>query len=230
MRAHYLQHVSFEGLGNIESWLQNKEYEITRTAFFIDTNFPEAHAIDFLIIMGGPMSVNDEALFPWLCAEKEFIREVIKLEKPVLGICLGAQLIASAMGAKIYQNPLKEIGWFPIEGVNTDENDVFVFPDLLEVFHWHGETFDLPPNAIHLARSTGCNNQAFQLGTTVMGLQFHLEMTPDSVQEIISHSHDELITSVYIQSEEEMLSASSQRYAENTKLMYDILNFLTQQG
>lgn len=229
MRVHYLQHVHFEELGSIASWLQNKGYEITHTAFFDEPNLPDAQTIDFLIIMGGPMSINDEAIYPWLAIEKEFIREVITLGKPVLGVCLGAQLIASAMGAKIYPNPQKEIGWFPIKAVSTDKNDVFVFPDFFEVFHWHGETFDLPSGASLLASSTACKNQAFQLGNNIMGLQFHLEMTPDSVKEIISHSRDELINSVYVQSEETMLSASPQLYTDNTKCMYDILDFLTQQ-
>ena len=230
MRAHYLQHVHFEGLGSIASWLQNKGYETTHTAFFDEPTLPEAKTIDFLIIMGGPMSVNDEPIYPWLVAEKAFIREVIAFGKPVLGICLGAQLIASAMGAKIYPNPQKEIGWFPIEAVHTDKKDTFVFPTFFEVFHWHGETFDLPSGANLLASSSGCKNQAFQLGKNVMGLQFHLEMTADSVKEIISHSRDELTCSVYIQSEETMLSASPQHYTDNTKCLYDILEYLTQQG
>jgi len=183
MRAHYLQHVHFEGLGSIASWLQHKGYEITHTAFFDEPNLPEAETIDFLIIMGGPMSVNDASIYPWLAAEKAFIREVIALGKPVLGICLGAQLIASTMGAKIYPNSHKEIGWFPIEAVPTNKNDTFAFPAFFEVFHWHGETFDLPPSASLLASSTGCKNQAFQLGKNVMGLQFHLEMTADSVKD-----------------------------------------------
>jgi len=229
MRAHYLQHVHFEGLGSIASWLQHKGYEITHTAFFDEPNLPEAETIDFLIIMGGPMSVNDASIYPWLAAEKAFIREVIALGKPVLGICLGAQLIASTMGAKIYPNSHKEIGWFPIEAVPTDKNDTFAFPAFFEVFHWHGETFDLPPSASLLASSAGCKNQAFQLGKNVMGLQFHLEMTADSVKEIISHSRDELTDSKYIQSEETMLSASSLHYTDNTKCMYDILEHLTHQ-
>jgi len=230
MRAHYLQHVPFEGLGSIASWLQNKGYEITRTAFFDEPKLPEAKAIDFLIIMGGPMSVNDASIYPWLLAEKAFIREVIALGKPVLGICLGAQLIASTMGAKIYPNPHKEIGWFPIEAVPADKNDTFAFPTFFEVFHWHGETFDLPSGASLLASSTGCKHQAFGMGNNIMGLQFHLEMTADSVKEIISHSRHELTDSKYIQSEETILLASSQCYTDNTKCMYEILEYLTQQG
>src|SRR5690554_3748130 len=177
MRAHYFQHVPFEGLGSIEEWLQAKQFHLTATRFYENTALPELQAVDFLIVMGGPMSVNDEVQHPWLTAEKQFIQQMILAGKPVLGICLGAQLIASAMGARVYPNPEKEIGWWPIYSVANGNNDVFRFPPVTSVFHWHGETFDLPDGAIRLAESAGCGNQAFQLGHTVVGMQFHLETT-----------------------------------------------------
>lgn len=106
MRAHYLQHVPFEGLGYIESWLRAKGYPVTGTRFFESTRLPSLDEFDILIVMGGPMSANDESTFPWLGQEKEFIRNAIEAGKSILGICLGAQLIASAMGARVFPNPV----------------------------------------------------------------------------------------------------------------------------
>ncbi|WP_200821297.1 type 1 glutamine amidotransferase [Oceanicoccus sp. KOV_DT_Chl] len=117
MRAHYLQHVPFEGLGSIETWLHTAGYDISSTKLYAAESLPALDGIEMLIIMGGPMSVNDEEQYPWLGNEKTFIQQAIDSGIPVLGICLGAQLIASAMGAKIFANPVKEIGWFPITSV-----------------------------------------------------------------------------------------------------------------
>lgn len=226
MRAHYLQHVAFEGLGSIEPWLENAGYHISNTQFFNSHVLPDVHDIDFLIVMGGPMSVNDEARYPWLVEEKLFIKKAIEAKKPVLGICLGAQLIASAMGAGVSANSDKEIGWFPVESVESDNTCVFEFPKQVDVFHWHGETFALPEGAVLLAKSSGCENQAFQLGSHVIGLQFHLETTPDSAKAITEHCADELVLGKYIQSESEILSAPSERYASINSLMASILDYL----
>jgi len=228
MRAHYLQHVPFEGLGSIDPWLRNTGYEITSTLFFESSELPKHSEIDFLIVMGGPMSVNDDNQFPWLVLEKKFIRNVIESGKPVLGICLGAQLIASAMGAQVFPNPVKEIGWFPVEAVSSNSNSVFEFPPSIEVFHWHGETFSLPTGAICISRSKGCENQAFQIGVSVIGLQFHLETTPKSAREIVCNCRDELIPSQYVQTEEEILSAKPESYNLINQLMSNILSFLEQ--
>ena len=136
MRAHYLQHVPYEGLGSIEPWLRTAGDKITNTRFFESASLPNLNEFNLLVVMGGPMSVNDEVDFPWLVAEKQFIRIAIEAGKAVLGICLGAQLIASAMGAKVYRNPVKEIGWFPIKGVSPSVESAFHFPTSEEVFHW----------------------------------------------------------------------------------------------
>ncbi|MDP1625470.1 MAG: type 1 glutamine amidotransferase [bacterium] len=226
MRAHYFQHVPFEGLGSIEPWLKSNGYELTTTRFFESADIPDPDAIDFLVVMGGPMSVNDEDKFQWLALEKKFVREVIDSGKPVLGICLGAQIIANAMGAKVFQNNVKEIGWFPINATTGVNESVFSFPPSETVFHWHGETFDLPSGAIRLAKSEGCENQAFQLGRRVIGLQFHLETTPTSAREIVSNCRDELVPAKYVQTEEEILSANSNRYKLINDLMDGVLAFL----
>jgi GMP synthase-like glutamine amidotransferase len=227
MRAHYLQHVPFEGLGSIEVWLQNAGYDLTSTKLYESGELPEIESIDFLVIMGGPMSVNDEQDYPWLMKEKAFIKGVIESGKPVLGVCLGAQLIANSLGAEVFQNTEKEIGWFPIQAANTNNQPVFQFPLEADVFHWHGETFNLPPGAIRIAQSKVCKNQAFQVGTNVIGLQFHLETTPISAQAIVENCRDELVDGDYIQTEKDIVSAPPAVYRSINSLMVDVLAFIT---
>lgn len=226
MNAHYFQHVPFEGLGSIEAWLRDAGYAITCTRFFESPDIPDLSGIDLLIVMGGPMSVNDEAEFPWLVQEKGFIREAVQAGKPVLGVCLGAQLIASALGAKVSKNPVKEIGWFPIQGLSGDERAVFRFPPETTVFHWHGDTFDLPAGAIRLARSPACVNQAFQVGRATLGLQFHLETTPESAAALVANCRAELIPADYVQSEARILAAEPETYRAINALMDAVLAFL----
>lgn len=229
MRAHYLQHVPFEGLGSIEAWLKNAGYASTGTHLYAGGELPEVADIDLLVIMGGPMSVNDEKDYSWLNGEKEFIRRVIEAGKPTLGICLGAQLIADALGGRVFPNACKEIGWFPIRASESANNHpgVFRFPEEIKVFHWHGETFSLPPGAVGLAESEGCRNQAFQLDKHVIGLQFHLETTPASARAILDNCRHELAEGAFIQQEKEILSAPPERYAWINRLMGEILDYLT---
>ncbi|HTZ22243.1 MAG TPA: type 1 glutamine amidotransferase [Opitutaceae bacterium] len=226
MRAHCLQHVPFEGLGCIEPWLIAAGYEITYTRFFEPAELPEPGAVDFLVALGGPMSVNDEGEFPWLEPEKRFIRRVIEARTPVLGICLGAQLIANALGARVSRNREKEIGWFPVEATPADGAALFRFPPTTEVFHWHGETFDLPPGAVRLARSAGCENQAFQLGRSALAFQFHLETTPAAARAMIEHGGAELQPARYVQSAAEILAAPPEKYQTINALMAAVLAFL----
>lgn len=227
MRIHYLQHVPFEGPGSIAHWAAANGYEITNTRLFESAAMPDLSIIDLLVIMGGPMSVNDEYIFPWLEPEKKFIREAIETGKPVLGICLGAQLIASSLGSRIYRNEEKEIGWFPVYGIQKQNTWHFNFPSSIKVFHWHGETYDLPKDSVLLARSEGCKNQAFQFGKSVIGLQFHLETTQESALSIVTNCRDELVRSKYIQSEKEILSAKPDDYKIINKLMGKILSYLS---
>ncbi len=223
-----MQHIPFEGLGNIHTWLQSMRADVTVTKFFESPTLPDVDDLDLLIIMGGPMSVNDEADHPWLAAEKQFIRSAIENDKAVIGICLGAQLIAGAMGAAVYPNREKEIGWFPIAGEMTDgAEESFLFPQELLVFHWHGETFDLPDGAMRLAGSTACENQAFQLGRRVIGLQFHLETTPDTARDLVHHCRDELQPSRYVQDAAEILGVEASNYTEINAWMDKVLRFVT---
>jgi len=178
MRAHVLMHVDFEGPGSMGTWFASHGYTLTHTRFYQDIPaLPELSDIDVLVVMGGPMSVNDEAEFPWLVTEKRYVRAAIQAGKPVLGVCLGAQLIASVLGARVFPNKLREIGWFPVRAAEVAESDgLFAFPEQIEVFHWHGETFTIPPGATRILKSRYCENQAFAMGPH-LGMQCHVEMT-----------------------------------------------------
>jgi GMP synthase-like glutamine amidotransferase len=130
------------------------------------------------------------------------------------------------MGGKVCPNSEKEIGWFPVEAVDLENSSAYRFPEETEVFHWHGETFSLPAGAVQIAKSQGCNNQAFQIGSNVIGLQFHLETTPVSAQSIVENCRDELVEGLYIQTETEILSAPEERYSSINRLMGSILEYL----
>lgn len=225
MRVHYLQHAPFEGLGSIQSWLESRSNEVGVTKLFEGGRFPHMSEIDFLIILGGPMSVNDERSNPWLVSEKRFIADAIASSKKVLGICLGAQLIASALGAKVFVNPGREIGWFPIQPAPGVSPSGFssLFQEPREVFHWHGETFDLPPGSTHIARSAACEHQAFSIGERVLGLQFHLEITLASAQGLIENCRGDLEPGIWVQSEKEMLKNSA-RFERINRVMDTILD------
>jgi len=226
MQVHVLQHVPFEGIGSMVSWIEDHRVDVSSTRFFENSALPRLNGLDLVIVMGGPMSVNDESALPWLHPEKQFIRNAVQRGIPVLGVCLGAQLIASALGSCVYRNSNKEIGWFQIEATSAAD-DVFRFPEKCTVFHWHGETFDLPSGAVRLARSAACENQAFQIGRNVVGLQFHLETTPESARALIEHCKDELVPGPYIQSESELRETSSAAYTKINCLMSKVLSYIT---
>lgn len=227
MRIHHLQHVPFEGLGSIEAVLSAKGHPHTATHLYRNEPLPEVDAFDLLIVMGGPMGVYDEGEHPFLEAEKRLIREAIARGKKLLGICLGAQLIADALGAKVTRNAHREIGWFPIHRTPQAERTRFkgLLPETMEVFHWHGDTFDIPEGAVLLASSEACRNQGFIVGDRVIALQFHLETTPDSARLLIDHGRDELVSAPFIQTEGEML-ADAARFDAINALMANVLDAL----
>lgn len=226
MRAHILQHVAFEGPAAIADWLAARGAVVSVTAFYApDPVLPTLDGLDLIVAMGGPMSVNDEAELPWLRDEKAFLRAALQAGVPVLGICLGAQLMASALGARVYPNSEREIGWFPIHAL-PGTADTFSFPAQATVLHWHGETFDLPAGAVHLARSAVCRHQAFQWGERAIGLQCHPEATPASVAALAQHCANELVPAPWVH-DAQRLSLDAITWApEANALMFEVLEYL----
>lgn len=228
MHIHYLQHVPFEGPGNILDWVQRGGHTLGATRFYCGEPLPAVETLDLLVVMGGPMNVYEEARYSWLADEKRFIEQAIAAGRRVLGVCLGAQLVADVLGAKVYANADKEIGWFPVEATQAaSESGLFAaFPRQIDVFHWHGDTFDIPAGAMHVAHSAGCANQAFVYDERVVGLQFHLETTPASAQKIIAHCADEIVDGRFIQSPQVML-ANPNRFKAINCAMRELLDRLT---
>lgn len=227
MNIHWLQHVAFEGLGSIEEWAIENGHNLDCTRLYAGESLPGQLSFDLLIVMGGPMGIYDELEHPWLKAEKNFIKNVIDSDIATLGICLGAQLIADVLGARVVSNREKEIGWFHINRAQECPQELeAILPERLKVFHWHGDMFDIPSKGIPLYSSAICENQAFLYGNNVIGLQFHLETTPLSRKLLIENCSDELVTAPWVQTAEQML-ATDDYFEEINKVMGLILAFLS---
>jgi GMP synthase (glutamine-hydrolysing) len=184
MRVLAFRHTPLEDIGLIADALARHRIACEYVDLYAGRGaVPDLAGAAGLIFMGGPMSANDD--LPWLRDELGCLRDAMGRGLPVLGVCLGAQLIAKALGARVYRNPVKEIGWAPLYWTPAARADPLFgsFSDRETVFHWHGETFDLPDGAAHLAYSDACRNQAFRMRENIYGLQFHLEVTPDMVAE-----------------------------------------------
>lgn len=231
LRIHIFQHAPFEGPGYIESWIKENNHHLTITKFYEPFKIPDHAGFDWLVVMGGPMGVYDDQKFPWLKDEKNFIQEAAQSGKTVIGICLGAQLIASALGAKVYPNKTKEIGWFPLEKTPAGRANNLLkdLPDRFVTFHWHGDTFDLPKGADHLVKTDNCSNQAFVYNEKVIGLQFHLEVTPQALRNMIENCRHELVKDDHIQTESDILGEKRLCTSSNAYLA-GVLNKLAGQN
>ena len=193
MNVVILKNVSSEGPGTIEDHLRENGIAY-RTVDLMTEELPSVENFDALVLMGGPMSVNESDIYPYIKKEAELVRDFIRRDKKVFGVCLGAQIMASALGAKVYRGAQKEIGWFDIELQEEGVRDRLMakmavhpkagdFWKKFKVFHWHGETFDLPPGAVGLAKSALYPNQAFRYGENAYAFQFHIEVRKEMVYE-----------------------------------------------
>jgi len=226
MNIHYLQHVHFEGLGYIQSWADKHSHRLTATRFFENGQaLPDLADIDALIVLGGPMSVFDEERYRWLADEKQFIKEAIDTGKKVLGICLGAQLLANVLGAVVKPAPNKEIGWFPVFPTQ-ESRELPWFYELFSprpiVFHWHADKFEIPYGAVNLASSDANKNQAFAVGEQLLALQFHVETTPASVRKMMEAAKADIIPGNFVQQEAELEGGLP--HAEHPDTCYSLLD------
>ena len=228
MRIHVLQHVMFEGPSRIADWAVDRGHAVTVSHLYAGDPLPALGSYDRLVIMGGPMGVADEDAHSWLAPEKERIAGAIEAGRSVVGICLGAQLIAEALGARVYRNREREIGWFPIELTDAARGTGLCdgLPTRLTAFHWHGDTFDLPAGAVQLARSEGCEQQAFLYRERVLALQCHLEATPQGVENLARHCANELAPGRYVQTAAQMQAAAAGDYAAIDAALMTILDRL----
>jgi GMP synthase-like glutamine amidotransferase len=208
MRLHYLQHVPYENIGSIEAWARKKGHSITKTVLYYDEALPGTDSFDWLVVMGGPMNVYEEREYPFLRREKKLIADAVRADRLVLGVCLGAQLIAEVAGGKVTANGHKEIGWHKVS-LTPDAMKSTAFKKLpagFVPFHWHGDTFSIPPGAAKAASSEACENQAFFMNDgRVVGLQFHLECTEDGINRLCKNCGDDLKPGMYVQASEQML-------------------------
>jgi GMP synthase-like glutamine amidotransferase len=203
-----ITHVPFEGPELIETWFLARGHTVRTVPLYhgaAAARLKAARTADLVVVMGGPMSVGDIDSYPWLIDELAFLKQALRSGVPILGVCLGAQLIAAAAGASVYPNRIREIGWWPVElagGSLESDGPAAVWRTPfsgahIPVFQWHGDTFDLPAGARLLARSDACENQAFAIGDRVVALQFHLESTPLSVARISAACRAEIGRSVF---------------------------------
>ena len=230
MKIHYLQHASFEGINCLLPWIESKGHQLTGTRLFEGDPLPPVESFDWLVIMGGPMNIYEIERYPWLVQEKEFITAAIEQNKAVLGICLGAQLIADVLGAKVYKNEHREIGWHALCKSSSCKASFLssCFPEKINIFQWHGDTFEMPENAIHLCYSEACVNQGFTYSDNVVGLQFHPEANAEFLEHLVKNCADEIDGSQYVQSAKVMREQSNY-FPEANQLMECVLDTLEKQ-
>jgi GMP synthase-like glutamine amidotransferase len=220
MRIHCLQHSPLGGETHLPAWAGVRGYEWVNVVVPEAAEPPGMADVECLVVMGGPMSAWEEERYPWLKTEKRLIEALIDAGKPVLGVCLGAQLIADVLGARTYPGPTPEVGWFRVETTAQARHDPLgaALPESFETFLWHADTFDLPAGAVHLARSNAFEHQGF-VWKRVMALQFHLEVRPDWVRRIAIRDAARLTASNYVQPLEAILGKPETLYRANNALM-----------
>lgn len=227
MRIHVFQHVPYEGPGSIARWAEKNGHSLTTTRFHEGDPLPSHDDYDLLMILGGPMSANDDFNVDWMQAEKRFIREAIDQDKMLLGICLGSQLIARVLGATISRNEDREIGWFPITA--TPNAMVLGLPQQFQAFHWHGDTFTLPEGAKSIGSSEGCDQQGFIYQDRIVALQFHLETTPDAARELVDACRHEIEENGPHTQPVEAMLVDLELFSEANQRMEQIMSYMRAQ-
>lgn len=227
MRIHVFQHVPFEGPGEIARWAIERGHTLATTAWFDGVPALELAEVDGIIVMGGPMNIYEHRPHPWLLTEKKFLRRALEHGRPVVGVCLGAQLLADVLGGQVFQNSVREIGWWPVRwrGAARSAPGWDFLPSATTPLHWHGDTFSLPPGAQWLAESDDCAHQAFAWGRLALGLQFHLEANKESLDALIKNCGHELAGGgAKTQSADQLRNGLARHQPENLPLLWKLLD------
>jgi GMP synthase (glutamine-hydrolysing) len=225
MKIQYILHADFELPGIIETWAKQNQCIENFCRPFAKEKLPQAEDFDLLIIMGGPQSPLGMQEAPYLRDEISLIKRALHLKKPILGFCLGAQLIGEALGARTERSPYKEVGVFPIQLTEEANKDPLLesLPARFSVMHWHNDMPGLTSDAKVLAFSEGCPRQIVRYLPFVYGFQCHPEMTRQNIESIIQHCPDDLVSGLFVQSAEELLSNN---FEAINAIMIQILNAL----
>ena len=237
LKVHYFQHIAGEGFGSCYQFLKQHHAKISATEFFalpVDRSLeiealPQVEDVDLLIIMGGEMSVNDEVNFPWLKIEKRWLRRYLSMGKPAIGLCLGGQLIANALGAAVSRSEKQELGWTGVRKVNYVPAECFELPAEFNVMQWHSETFEIPKGAIHLAENDVCRNQMYQIGKNVLGFQFHPEITPETLN-LFFFFLEELdhFPGQHVQTQQQLKNTSKNNFIVGNQILNQAIEYVLQ--
>lgn len=225
MKVNILKHVEFEGPGYFLDIFEDMDFDIKVHELY-NGDKPWEYDSDLILIMGGPMNIQDEQNYPFLKKEKEYIAKSIQSGKKIIGICLGAQLIADVLGAKVNRGEYKEIGWFTLK---KKANEIMRFlPEYATVFHWHSDSFELPNEASNIFSTDVTQNQAFIYKDNVLALQFHLEMDEPIIRNLLRNCKNELDDSKYVMSENEILKGLEKYSYSNKKMLKNMMrNFIS---
>lgn len=223
MKIAVLQHAAYEGPGEIAVWAEQHGHSVATHHLYRGDTLPALEDFDLLVIMGGEMNIYQYRQWPWLKPETEFIKAAIKADKPAIGICLGAQFLADAYGARVVQNPVHELGWHPINWTAEARAAYPALPASSSVLHWHGDTYGLPEDAQRLADSEGCPEQGFLIEGKCLALQFHMEVDPDLVN-LYVQSQGEWPSGKFVQKPEQILAEAAANCARNRALLHGMLD------
>jgi GMP synthase-like glutamine amidotransferase len=226
MRIHVLQHVPFEGPANVGVWAKRNGHDLAVTNLHHGDDLPPIDAADAMVVLGGLMSVTDEQEYPWLVGEKTFLREYIATTRPVLGICLGAQLLAECLGGTVRRNDVREIGWHEVTLAPAARQigPMGSWPERMLPLHWHGDTFTLPAGATRIASSPATAEQGFVYGGNVLTLQFHIEYSVASIELMLTHCGHELEDGPFVQQPEQIREQIAPRVARTQRWLDALLD------